>query len=341
MRKKKDARKDKNLSLGGSKEAEKSLLKDAKSDRVRSTAEQDSSRDSLRHEANVARAGARTAQYQYDQQRDATRGALGAQDASIGQIGAASTAASGLLGQAQGTNQLTGTTDSILSRRAETIGAAPGIVDLTNQAIVAQDANQRAANQYAQGQLAKQAMGMAAGQGEGGALAAQQAMASLVGAGGDMAAQGNLAQAQQAAAMRAQAAQAARGETVAEAGYAADARIGAANAERANQLATAARQAEIGIQGAQATNAARAAYTGANQALTNTTAAQQQFNRGQVTDLTKADRTTQLGEEGVRRDYELGLLSAAAGAGQSRESAAERPAWAKALFPMGMLGPQS
>lgn len=340
-RKKRDARKDTNLSLGGSKAKERELLESANLRSYNAEARSRTAQDNLKGEYKEAKSMADSYAGDYAGARRTNERALGAQRTSIGGIGAGAGQASGILGAAQGTNQLTGSTDSILAQRAAQMGAAPSHNQLADQAILANQQNARAQTNFSQGQLAKQAMGMAAGQGEGGALAAQQAMASLVGAGGNMAAQANLQQMQSAADMRAQANLAQRGETVAEAGYASDARLGATAQERANQLAVAGKQAELAYNSGLATNAAQSAYTGATQAGLNTAGAQQQAAANRQTGVATAMGTQNVAREGVHIGAENELLTAGMNAGAARESAQERPGWAKALFPMGMLGPQS
>jgi hypothetical protein len=254
-------RSDNKFSLGGSKKAQGEIIGEARQGAAEGRGEHRTASQDLDYQQDVTRD--REAQFmdEYGQSRTDLRGDIGAQRGNIGNIagdvnqaagilGAGATQASNILGQAQGANQLTGTAENILGQRAAAMAANPSYAQLANDAIAAQTQGVQDQTNFAQGQLARRAMGMAAGSGEGGALNAQQAMASLVGGGADMAVQANLANQQNAAAQRAQAVMAQRGESVGEADYASQARLGAAGTERQNQLATA--QAQSGI----ATNAA-------------------------------------------------------------------------------------
>ena len=248
-----------NASLGGTQEKERLLLQEAYG------GQGDAYDRMQRGQRTLANAGmfAGDRAYSADQNlaidQARTQNALQRQQASVMGIGTGASQASNILGQAYGTNALTGSTESILGQRAAGIDAA----------LAAQTQNMRDQTQFAQGQLARRAMGMAAGMGEGGALGAQQAMASLVGGGADMAAQAQLQNAAQAAQMRA-----------ADVDYSSGARLTAAQQERANQLATAGQQSQLAYQSGLATNAAQAGLTGAQQAATNTSASQSQQASG-------------------------------------------------------------
>lgn len=304
-------------SLGGSAEAEKGILAEAGEYRQEARESRGAARADMEDAQGRARRIENTSVMQYQQDRNRLGGDINAQRASIGGIGAGANQASNLLGQAYGQNQLTGSTESILGQRAAGIDAA----------LAAQTANMQQQTQFAQGQLGRRAMGMAAGMGEGGALGAQQAMASLVGGGADMAAQAQMQNAANAAAMRA-----------ADIDYSSGARLNAAQQERANQLATAGQQAQLAYNQGLATNQAQAALTGAGQAAQNTSAGMQQFASGQANDLTQTETQAALQDQGQANDYSSSLLTAKFNADQAKLANKERSTVAKVLMPFGMLG---
>ncbi len=331
-------------------------------------------------ELRSSRTQQRSAQTAYNLDRTSSyNSARDAVDAIDG-IGTASTGAQGTLGRAGtaaqneysagandaigardralATNALTGSAESILAQRAAQIGASPTIGAATETNILANEANAGARTANATQMLNRQAMGLAAGQGEGGALAMQQAVASAGAASGDMAAQSNLALGDQAAQSRYAAAMAQRDQDLAEAGYASDTRMGAAEAERQAQLAIAGQnatslegaaglrataglnvgsaQAELGYQSALAQQAAKSQ---AAQIAAARTAQSGQANlqlSAQNANLASGNATTATGAESSDKDYQSGLLTAKYGAQKEREG--ERSLMSKVFTPFGILG---
>lgn len=297
-----------NASLGGSQEKERLLLQEAYGAQGDAYNRMQAGQSSLNLAEGFGAERAALADQTLAADQARTQDAIARQQASVLGIGAGAGQASNILGQAYGANQLTGTAENILNQRAAAMAAAPSYAQLANEAIAAQTQGMQDQTRFAQGQLGRRAMGMAAGMGEGGALAAQQAMASLIGGGADMAAQSQLQNAAAAAQMRAEAAANQRGETVGEAGYASQARLGAAQQERANQLATAGQQSQLAYNAGLATNAAQAGLTGAQQAATNTSASQAQQASGLYGTLAAQQSSQGLQALGQANEYATTLL---------------------------------
>lgn len=325
-------------SLGGSKEAQRQLLGAAAEDRRQATQARVAGRKEIEGELEHARSDDLQRSREYQGSRLANVRDLDAQRGGVAGINQAAQGGMGILGAAGASNQLTGSTENVLAQRAAALGAAPSAQSLAEDAIAAQAANTRANTNFGQGQLARQAMGVAAGQGEGGALAAQQAIASLVGGGANLATQNNLAQAEAAANMRAQAAAQARGETLQSADLGAQARLQAAAAERANQLGIAQQQAGLLTQGAQATQNALQGVTGASQAAQNTQAAMAQQAQAQRSSIAEALGSQSNQAESTNRNYEASLLNAGADAATNALNAQGRTLAQKVFTPFGMLG---
>lgn len=289
----KEARKEAQY-LGGSKGEEQALYREAREGRGETRAEAKEGRGEIRRELETSRGEAE--RYSNQQEQDRWRGQLRDEESrgGITRMGDEARRAENLLGQgaqgamgeytqgaqqalgarsrALGTNALTGSAENILQQRAAQIGATPTIGQAIETNIGANTANANQQLARSTQMLNRQAMGLAAGQGEGGALAMQQAMANSGVNAADMAAQKNMMLGDQAAQLRLQAALTQREQDLAEAGYASDARMQAAAQERASQLTFAGQdaasleaaaanraQAGLGVSSAQAQLATQAA----------------------------------------------------------------------------------
>jgi hypothetical protein len=164
--------------------------------------------------------------------------------------------ATGARNQAYEQNQLTGTAENALARRAQELQGVPSIGGAVNTAIGANNAAAQARLGQSMGLANRQARGMAGSLGEGGALALQQAMASSGANAADLMAQNNTMQSQLAADLRLQGALRQNQLDVDSANLGLNTRMGAAEQERANQMAVAAANAGdiLGVGNANAGN---------------------------------------------------------------------------------------
>lgn len=334
---KKAIERDDNMSLGSSKEEERRYLDEARDQRLDTGAKSEETRGRLTIDAGRQEGRARGLDSQYFDARQTTNAGLGTLQGSVDRLTGTGKQAGNLLQGAYNANQLTGTTENVLGQRNSAMGAQPSLGALTNQALAAQQNQMQAQTNFAQGQLARQAMGVAAGQGEGGALAAQQALAGLTQAGGDMAVQNNLAFGQQAADMRGAAAMGMRQEAVDSANLGLQARLNAAAQERQNQLAVAGQRADLMYGSARDTVAGQTAYQSAAQSAQNTAGAMATSGntaaQNSLGTLAQFDTT----REGIANEKELGFVTAEAQLGQTAEQTPkDRPAWAKGIDPFNL-----
>ncbi len=338
-RARRDARKKENTYLGGSKDEERALYADARDQSKESSGRADGAFDETKAELDNARKAQNKAQGEYAVDRSQAKQDLGDQRRGIEDIYTKTGQGNSILDQgatgaidtrnnALATGSLVGSTDSVLANRDAKV----------EQSILENQANAQAQQRFSTGQINKGAMGLAAGQGESGALALQSAMAGATGAAGGMAAQQNLALAQQNADMR-------YGATMSGA----DAQLAAAAQERANQLAvadanagvltqTAGLQAGNTINSALATQQARQAQTAAAQAQTGQAAQTNLTLQGQRANL--ATGNAQIANQGEATDkgYQSDILTAKFNAGQARNKEEGRSPLKKALMPFLILG---
>ncbi len=337
------AQKEDNLSLGSSKEDEKRYLDEAREARLDTQEKSEETRGKLSSEAEQQDLRSRDLDFKYEQARNTAVQGLGTLQDSVNALNPAAAQASGIVQNAYGTNQLTGTTENARAQRDSALAGQPSLGALANQAMAAQQAQMQNQTNFAQGQLARQAMGVAAGQGEGGALAAQQALAGLTQAGGNIAVQNNLALSQQAADMRAAAAMGTRQEAMDTANLGLNTRLAAAAQERQNQLAAAGKSADLVYGAAKDTNTAQTGYQNAAQNEANTSASAAAAGNSAALGALGALAGFDTAREGMATDKELGLVGAEAGVGttaQQMKPPKDRPGWAQLAFPLGMLGPQ-
>jgi hypothetical protein len=237
---------------------------------------------------------------------DAAKSSVTGLQDSVGSINTAATGAQNLLG--------TGS-ESALSQRDAALAAQPGFLNLTEQNLAAQQAQMRNQTNFGQGQLARQAMGVAAGQGEGGALAAQSALAGLSQAGGQMATQNNLAFGQMAADQRAKAAQDTRAEAVGTADLGLKTRIDVQD-----------KQADYLYSGAKDTveGQSKAATAGTNLAKT----AGEMATSGQVIRQADTKNLTETDAKGeaTARDYMGNILNIRSGLADEKQDTTAVPA---------------
>jgi len=366
--------------LGGDRNEERSLYKEARTGKQASTKrEEDAFKETQADKEMVGRLS-KSSLADYTNTKYATSDANKRNQDAIGDIGSAATGARGLLGtagsaagseytvgarqaidtrnSALNTNQLTGTAENVLQQRTAQIAGTPSIGSLTDTALLqsAQNAQQQLGANA--GMLNRQAMGLAAGQGEGSALAMQAALAGAGQGASDALVQNQLQQNDLAAQLRFAAAQQQRQQDLTEADYASQLRMSTAGAERqaqlgfaganADQLAQAAQQrAATGLQvaGQQAEltyNPAVQQQQAQAQAAQQALAAQQLANQrnlglvGQTTAAGQSNEQAALENKGQEESYQSGLLTAKYGAQQER--AGERPTWKKVVFPLGILG---
>ena len=366
--------------LGGSRGEEQTLYKEARAGKQAATAREEEAYKAAQEDKAYTKrlADGSTSDYSAYQFRRAEADKRN-QD-SISGIGSAARTARGLLGEAGtqatrdydwgatvanntrnsalNTNQLTGTAENVLQQRTAQIAATPSIGSLTDTSLLqnAQNAQQQLGANA--GMLNRQAMGLAAGQGEGSALAMQAALAGAGQGASDALVQNQLQQNDLAAQLRFAAAQQQRQQDLAEADYASQLRMSTAGAERqaqlgfaganADQLAQAAQQrAATGLQvaGQQAEltyNPAVQQQQAQAQAAQQALAAQQLANQrnlglvGQTTTVGQSNEQASLENKGQGESYQSGLLTAKYGAAQDREG--DRPTWKKIVMPLGILG---
>lgn len=332
---------DEHLRLGGSKEEEQFLLDDAKAQSKASGERADRAFEEVSTELASTRDEQGGLEWDYLLDRAHLGQAKEQQRDGIGDIYSKAAQASTTLDQGRGgamgernnalaTNSLVGSTDSILATRGAELAGSPTLGQATEGAILANQKNAQAQQQATTQMLNRQAMGLAAGQGEGGALALQTAMAGAGAASGDAATQMNLQQAQQNAGMRFDAATGQRLEDVNSANMGLDARLGAAQQERANQLAvaeanagtiqnTAGAQAELGYQSAIATQGAKEKLTGAQQASVNQSSAGKLHLGDRAGNLATGGATIAAGGESMDKEYQSNILTAKFNSGKELE----------------------
>lgn len=379
---KRDAKKGDRLSLGGSPEEEKRLYDEAGANSAESRARTNQAFKQSENELKSARSAQQSAQTSYYQDRldskerdqqayDAIGGIKDSAQSGSDRIGAAGSSAANEYTQgaqqaldqrnnALATGSLAGTAEGVLAQRQSALAGAPTITQANENNILANAANAQAAQQRSTQMLNRQAMGLAAGQGEGGALAMQQAMASAGAAAGDMAGQQNQQLADQVAQSRYAAAMGERGEVVDSANLGLQTRMGAAEQERANQMAiananagtlegaagnraaagmaTAGAQSQLGYQASLADQAARAQ---AAQLAAARTAQSNQSNlqlQAQRANIATGNTTTAAGIQGQDQDYQSDILTAKYGAQKDRNENEGRSTAAKVLMPFGFLG---
>lgn len=381
-RKRKAGRKAEAVKLGGSSAEQRRLLAEADSYKTQARERSLEAQDVSKKELATVKGEARQAESDYyDDRETATDRSRDAYSA-IDKIGAGAKEASSIIGGAgsaaqneytQGAQQaiatrdnalatggLAGTTESVLSQRAAAVAAAPTIGQATEAGIVANAANAGANQSRAGGLIDRQALGLASSQGEGGAAAMQQAIASATAAKGDMAGASNLALNEQNAALRLSAAQQQNAQTMAEAGYAADARLGAAGQDRTAQLAVAAQnaaaleaaagarattglnvaqsQGQLAYDAAQRDQAARAAGAGQAQTQQNLTSSRDLNLGAQRSNVATGNTASAQTMEGQDKEYQSTLLTGAQGASKDAAATEERSLARKIFTPFGMLG---
>ena len=236
-------------------------------------------------------------------------------NAAKGEYTSGASAANAERNRALNTNQLTGTAENVLAQRAAQVGgiqgmgaagenilaqrqaavnAAPSIGSLTESAIGQNTANANAQLSRGLQENVRRAQGLAASQGEGGALAMQQALASAGASAGDITAQKNLALMDQSAALRQQAAMQQRGETLSDADLAMQTRLGGAQTDQERALAEAGYSSDARMNAAQQERNAALTVGGANaDALAQ--AAQQRAAAGMTTAGGQAELAMQSG----------------------------------------------
>jgi len=192
------------------------------------------SADRLNTVADRADQQEREAAGDYRGQRQLTNQSRYAYGQAIDNIG---TAASGAITQRDADlgkgPTLSQSADSILSQRAAELAGKPTIGQATDTALTAMDTNATNRLRNTIGMNNRQALGLAAGAGESGALATQQAIASAAAGGADALAQNNLNQNDLQAQLRFNAAQTQNQQDIDTANQGVDLRAGAAEAERA------------------------------------------------------------------------------------------------------------
>ncbi len=353
-------KKEENTYLGGSKAEEKALYSDAKRQSSESSSRSDKAYDRVKDEYGTTSNDQMRAEKDYQYDRGQAGGAMRDYDEGVGQINSAASKSMNTLGaglsssmatrnNALATNSLVNSTESVLAGRQAALAGSPTIGQATDTAILANQANAQAQQQYSAGLVNKGAMGLAAGQGEGGALALQAAMAGASSGVADMAAQRNLQAQQLNAGMRFDAATAQRAEDVASANLGVDARLAAAEAERANQLAvaeanaagqygTAASNAELGYNAQLATQDARGQAVAQRQGQQSLTSGRDLTLAGQRANLATGGAQIAAAGEATDKDYQANILTAKYNAGQARNKEQGRSLIKKALMPFGILG---
>jgi hypothetical protein len=252
---------------GGSEEAQKDYQREARQDVARSEQrDTEAYRNTLREQNRVRdlEGAAENERQGYASTAASSRNAYSGDVDAIGDQAnranwmrnSALGGATGIRNQAYEQNQLTGTAENALARRAQELQGVPSIGGAVNTAIGANNAAAQARLGQSMGLANRQARGMAGSLGEGGALALQQAMASSGANAADLMAQNNTMQSQLAADLRLQGALRQNELDVNSANLGLDTRMGAAEAERANQMAVAAANAgdTLGIGNANAGN---------------------------------------------------------------------------------------
>ncbi len=337
-REKRNASKNENTYLGGSKDEERALYSDAKEQSQRSSERADGAYDRTSEELDNTRGDQDMAERDYRSDRTQARGALRDQKNGVGDIYERSNDSIGVRNSALNSGSLVGSTDSVLASRDAKLAGAPTIGQATEDAILANQANAQAMQKFTTGQINKGAMGLAAGQGESGALALQSAMAGAAGATGQAAAQQNLQAAQMNAGMRFDAAAQQRAETLGLANSAADAQLAAAAQERANQLAVAGANAEQIYGSALATQQARQGVTQAAQGQQGASSQANRTLQGQRANLATGNAQIANQGEQIDKGFQSDILTAKYNAGQARNAEEGRPLWKKAVLPFGILG---
>lgn len=359
-RARKRARKAENTHLGGSRTEERALYKDAKDQSAASAERADKSYGRLddSYEDTKEQQGQEESRYSTDRGEAKLASAAyrnGIQDikrdagTSQTMIRDANQSSMDMRNSALATGSLVQSTDSVLANREATLAAAPTIGAATETAIAANQANAQAQTQYAQGRLNQNAMGLAAGQGESGALALQQAIASAGAGGADIAAQSNMQQAQQNAGMRFDAAAQQRAEVVGGADAAVAARLAAAGAERTNQMAVADKNAtqsygagtanaELNYNSGLATQDARNTAVGQAQAQQGLSSARNLTLSGQQANIATGGAQIANAGEATDKGYQSDILTAKFNAGQARNADEGRSTLKKVFLPFGILG---
>lgn len=287
----------------------------------------------------------------------ATMGLAGAGQKAANEYTQGAAAANATRSNALATGSLAGTAESVLAQRQAALAAAPSIQQANETNIAANAVNAGANQERAAQMITRQGMGLAAGQGEGGALAMQQALASAGSAIGDNAGQSNLALNESNAAARYAAAMAQNAQTVDSANLGLSTRMDAAAAERANQMGVAQANAgslesaagnrataglgvanqigQMSVDAAKADQAARAAGASQAQAQSAQSGAQSLQLAGLGANLASGNATTATAAEGADKDYQSQLLTAQYKAGQDNKT---RSTMAKVFMPFGILG---
>ncbi len=317
-RKRRDkANKQKNTYLGGSEAEEKALYADARQESKDSSERQVKAADEISAELKNSRQEQKRAGADYRVDRTQAKTDLGNQRRGVDSIYEKT---------GQGNWELDQGLDSAMATRNSAL-ASGSLVDSTEDAILSNQANAQAQQRYAAGLVNRGAMGLAAGQGESGALALQSAMAGAAQGNADATAQSNLQLADQNAQLR----------------------LAAAEQERQNQLAIAEANAsaQLGVAGQKSTNTVNSALT-TQQALQGVTqAAQGQQGLSSQRDLTLQGQNANLATGGAQvanaaeatdKGYQSDILTAKYNAGQARNAEAGRSTIKKVLMPFGILG---
>ncbi len=312
-----NAKKNENTFLGGGKDEEKALYADARDQSAKSAGRADAAFDQSQAELDNARSSQETADRDYRGDRTRAGTALDTQRQGISDIYGKTGEGNGLL--ATGLDSAMGTRNNAL--------AAGSLVDSTEDNILANAANAQAQQKFSAGLVNRGAMGLAAGQGESGALALQAAMAGAGQGTADMAAQSNLALADQAAQQRLQAAAAERQNQLA-----------LADANAAAQLGVSGQQSQNTIASALATQQARQAQTAAAQAQTGQSAQTNLTLQGQRANLAAGNAGLANQGEATDKGYQGEIIGAKYNAGQARNKEEGRSLKAKVLMPFGVLG---
>jgi hypothetical protein len=245
--------------LGGTKEAQEKFIDQAGKERAGAqTRERQADTDS-RKELNYQRQQESKAGQEYDADRQTASGSRGGYESAIGGIGSSAQNAMGIRNNALAQNQLTGSAESILAQRQAQMAGVPTIGQATDTGIAQNYKNAQTALGQSLGLQGRQMRGQAAGLGEGGALAMQQALASGGANAADLMAQNQAQQNQLASQMRFNAAMTQNQQDVDAANQAVDLRMGAAEQERQAALGFADSNAgmayDAGLQGLNARGA--------------------------------------------------------------------------------------
>jgi len=323
--------------LGGSPDEEKLLVKEAKDARTGSRARVNETYASAEKDRAQVRAESKKSGLIYDNTLVESRQASDRNQDSIGEIGLSARDARQTIGNAGqvaqnefnigaqqavdtrnsalNTNRLTGTAENVLQQRTAQIAGTPSIGALTDAALLqnAQSAQQQLGANA--GMLNRQAMGLAAGQGEGSALAMQAALAGAGQGASDALVQNQLQQNDLAAQLRFAAAQQQRQQDLTEADYASQLRMSTAGAERQAQLGFAGANADQLAQAAQQRAATGLQVAGQQAELQYNPAVQQQQAQAQALQL-------QQRAQEIASQRQLGLLGQNLTAGQQQQNAA-------------------